>query len=367
MPALELARALREQGHQVFWLGTRGGREASWVQRAGFPVHEIELQRLCGTGRWHWLLVPWRLLVACWQARRILKQLAIDVVIGFGGMMTAPGGVAAWLLGKPLLLHEQNAVIGLTNRCLARLACGMITAFPSSVYRQLYLGVPIYDLGCPIRSSVLQVGQQRAEQGYCGHFSLDNSAHSHQTNPLRLLILGGSLGAAALNRLLPQVVRQLQVAKLSIEVWHQCGEQHLEMVRQFYQQQGLTEPLVKVVPFIDDIAASYRWADLVIARAGGMTVAELTASASASILIPYPSAADQHQLANARYYQQQGAAVLQNEQHLQVDHLAALVLELVGDQARLVSMRCAAYQLTNAFATKQIKHLLSYLLTNMNA
>ncbi len=360
MPALELSRVLRAHGHDIHWLGASGGQEVVLAERAGFQVHVIKLKRLRSTGRWHWLFVPWRLLFACIKAWRILRHLSVDRVIGFGGMLTAPGGVAAYLLNKPLILHEQNAVIGLTNRCLSYFASGIITAFPKSAYHNSRIRSPLHYLGCPIRQALIEVGKRRKEQAYSGHMSTSCKKQPEKagTDQFRLLILGGSLGALALNRFLPEVIQALLKANVPLLVHHQCGQRHILTLQTHYKQLSLPDDVINITPFIESIEKAYAWADLVIARAGGMTISELSATASASILIPYPHAADQHQHANADYYVAQHASIIQTEATLQIEPFANLLMNLINNTKKLIEMRRAAHALAKPRASEQMLKIL---------
>jgi len=323
-PALAVAERLREQGAQVEWLGTRGGMEARLVPRRGFAFHALGVAGLRGRGAAGWLLAPLRVAAATWAALRLLARLRPAVVLGMGGYASGPGGLAAWLARRALVVHEQNAVPGLTNRILARLADRVLEAFPGSFPP----AARAEHTGNPVRAEIAALAEpgQRARAPGA---------------PLRLLVLGGSQGARALNEVVPAALGAL-AGRLAVEVRHQAGERTLAAARAAYARAGLAvEPLA----FIDDMAASYGWADLAVCRAGAMTVAELAAAGVASVLVPFPHAVDDHQSANARHLSRAGAALLVPEAELAPARLAALLEDLAGARERLLAMARAARRL----------------------
>lgn len=300
-PALAVAEELRSRGVEVVWLGTPDGLEAELVPRAGFAIEWISIGGLRGKGVASWLLAPLRLLRALWQAWRVLQRRRPGAVLGMGGFASGPGGLVTWLQRRPLLIHEQNAIAGLTNRVLSRLATVRLQAFPGALPEHLR---PVV-CGNPVRPEIaaLPGPQQRlaARQG-----------------PLRLLVLGGSLGARALNLLVPQAVGCLPRGVM-LDIRHQTGKRHLDETRTAYTQAAVT---AEIMPFIDDMAEAYGWADLVVCRAGALTIEELAASGSAAILVPFPHAVDDHQTRNGSYLSQAGAAVLIQQQALTAQRLA---------------------------------------------
>lgn len=306
-PALAVAEQLRAQGVSVVWLGTAERIEARLVPQAGIPLHTLSIRGLRGSGLRTRCLAPFLLLRALWQAWRIIRQQHPDVVLGMGGYASGPGGVAAWLARIPLVIHEQNTLAGLTNRVLARLASQICCAFPGPFAGRFQAQV----VGNPIRPALLQIDPpaQRWARRYA-----DANLHP----PLRLLVLGGSLGAAALNTVVPAALVRLPVERRPTVV-HQTGVGQVADVEAAYAAQQCT---ATVQAFIEDMAAVYAAADLVICRAGAMTISELMAVGVASLLIPYPHAVDDHQTANAVPLVQAGGALLLPQSELNPTRLA---------------------------------------------
>jgi UDP-N-acetylglucosamine--N-acetylmuramyl-(pentapeptide) pyrophosphoryl-undecaprenol N-acetylglucosamine transferase len=318
-PALAVAERLRDLGVRVEWLGTAAGLESRLVPGAGIALHRVAVSGLRGRGAAALLGAPLRLLRALAQSLAVLRRVRPRAVLGMGGFVSGPGGLAAWLLRIPLLVHEQNAVPGLTNRWLARFAGRAMEAFPGS----LSPSVHARHTGNPVRASLLGLpppAQRLAGRG----------------PELRLLVLGGSQGAKALNEVVPAALARLGQG---VAVWHQVGGAHLEHAGERYRQAGVQ---ARLVGFIDDMADAYGWADLVLCRAGAMTVAEVAAVGVASILVPYPHAVDDHQSANARYLADAGAALLLPQPELDPRRLAGLLAELAGARERLLRMAEAA-------------------------
>jgi UDP-N-acetylglucosamine--N-acetylmuramyl-(pentapeptide) pyrophosphoryl-undecaprenol N-acetylglucosamine transferase len=326
-PALAVADELRARGVEVSWLGTRRGLEAEVVPKAGYPIDYISIAGLRGKGLWSWLAAPFKLLQALRQALGVMRLRRPAAVLGMGGFVTGPGGLAAWLSRRPLLIHEQNARAGLTNKLLAPLAARVMEAFPGTFaakYRALHTGNPL-------RRDFLQ-GEAKADHA----------------GPLRLLVVGGSLGAARFNEVVPQALAALALAARP-EVWHQAGKRNLEAARAAYAAAGVE---ARVEAFIDDMAAAYQWSDLVLCRAGAMTVAELAAAGVAAILVPYPYAVDDHQTANAHYLADRDAALLLPQPQLSVEGLVSLLKDLTP--TRLRAMGEAARRLALPAATARV-------------
>jgi UDP-N-acetylglucosamine--N-acetylmuramyl-(pentapeptide) pyrophosphoryl-undecaprenol N-acetylglucosamine transferase len=332
-PALAVAQCLRERGAEVQWLGASGGMESTLVPRYDFKFHGIAIRGLRGNGLLGWLSAPWRVLRALCAAFGVLRKVRADVVLGMGGFASGPGGLAAWLARRPLVIHEQNAVAGLTNRVLARFADRVLEAFPES----FSASIAARHTGNPVRASIAAVpapAQRFAERerrhalagGVPGEISL------------HLLVLGGSQGARVFNEVVPRALAALGT-RVNIEVRHQAGERNLQHASRAYKELGLA---VHPVAFIDDMATSYAWADLVLCRAGAMTICELAAAGAASILVPFPYAVDDHQSANARYLSEAGAAVLLPQQQLAPARLATMLEEFAHARARLLAMAEAA-------------------------
>ncbi|WP_127470239.1 undecaprenyldiphospho-muramoylpentapeptide beta-N-acetylglucosaminyltransferase [Thiomicrorhabdus aquaedulcis] len=272
-PGIALAHALQKQGVEVVWLGTQGGMEAAWVNQANIQLHTIAIKGLRGNGALGWLKAPIQVTRAVWAAKRILRQQTPDLVLGMGGFVCGPGGLAAKLLGIKLVIHEQNAIPGLTNKLLARLATLVITAFQQNVLK----GTNVELLGNPVRAGLEAVS------------TVEN------TQPCHLLVLGGSRGAQALNQILPQALA-LMAPEQRPHVTHQTGEKTWQQTQQNYQVAGVN---ASIVPFISDMQKAYAQADMVLCRSGALTVSELMACARPAIMVPYPHAVDDHQTANA--------------------------------------------------------------------
>jgi len=317
-PALAVAENLRARGEHIIWLGTRAGIEARVVPAANIAIEWLNVQGLRGKGMATLLLAPFRLLRACWQAFRILRRTRPKAVLGMGGFASGPGGLMAWLLRIPLFLHEQNAIVGLTNRILGRFSAQSYVAFP-----QATLTLTGADcIGNPVRDGFTRLEAPRKR------------LQARFEAPLQLLVIGGSLGAAALNRIVPQAVACLETDERP-RVWHQCGEKHLQDCREQYAE---TRVEAEVVSFIEDMPAAFGWADLVVCRAGALTIAELSAAGLASLLIPFPYAVDNHQYHNALFLQQQDAAQVFAEDALSPESLALKIRFFQQNRERLVEM-----------------------------
>ena len=330
-PALAIAQELQKQGISVYWLGTRRGLEARVVPEANIDIKYISINGLRGKGVLSLLAAPFKISLALWQAIRIIRSLKPNAVVGLGGFVTGPGGVAAWLLRIPLLIHEQNAIAGLTNRWLAKLATTVMEAFPKTFpenYHARYTGNPL-------RANIIALNPS-----------------TPNNNPLRILIVGGSLGAKALNETVPKALQELSV---NLEVWHQTGNAHIESMEKAYNGVSFK---TRVAAFIDDIAEAYQWADLVICRAGASTISELAQAGVASILIPYPYAVDDHQTSNAKFLSDNGAAILLPSKQLSVDNLVSIITDL--DPSKLEAMSLAARKCAKPEALEQVIELIKY-------
>ncbi len=335
-PALAVAERLRSQGVDVVWLGTRHGLEAKVVPQAAFEIAYISISGLRGQGMLRWAAAPFRLSYALLQALIILIRRQPQVVLGMGGFVTGPGGVASWLLRKPLLIHEQNAVAGMTNRILARVASRIMEAFPGTF-------APRFRAVCtgnPIRAEIAALGAPDARM-------------AERTGALHLLVLGGSQGSAALNEVVPEAIRELAVEERP-RVWHQSGPRNPEAARARYRQLGLE---ARVDPFIEAMEKAYAWADVVLCRAGAITIAELAAAGLACILVPYPHAVDDHQTYNARRLVDAGAALLMPQVSLSAVSLSGLLRELGRARDRLRDMARAAYSQARPDADMQVANL----------
>jgi UDP-N-acetylglucosamine--N-acetylmuramyl-(pentapeptide) pyrophosphoryl-undecaprenol N-acetylglucosamine transferase len=330
-PGLAVADHLRERGWNVIWLGSPAGMEAKLVPSRGYAMAPVQFSGLRGKGLVTVLLLPLRLLRAFWQALRALRAHQPDVVLGMGGYVAFPGGMMASLLNRPLVIHEQNSVAGLTNRVLARLADRVLAGFPGAL-------PDAEAVGNPVRADIATLPDP--VQRFSG-----------RTGPLQVLVIGGSLGAAALNDIVPQALALLP-STIRPHVRHQSGAQHTAKLRDNYQRAGVN---ADTVAFIDDMAGAYSSADLVICRAGALTVAELAAAGVASILVPFPHAVDDHQTGNARYLTDAGAAVLLQQKDMTAGGLAALINSLNRDS--LLSMASKARAMARADATARVAQI----------
>jgi len=330
-PALAVAQELAARGWRVSWLGTPDSFESRMVPAQGFELDTIAAFRLRGQGVASLLLAPMRMLRALAQAWRVLRRRRPQVVLGMGGFASGPGGLVSRVLGMPLVVHEQNAIPGMTNRWLARVATQVLEAFPGSFPARAGARA----VGNPIRADIAVLPQPQPIDGQ---------------RPLRMLVIGGSLGAQALNEQVPATLAQMAAADRP-EVRHQAGRDKLEPTRAAYRQHGVE---AEVTEFLDDMAAAYAWADLAICRAGALTVSELMAAGLASILVPFPYAVDDHQSVNARFLTEEGAALLVPQSDLTPDALSSLLGPLLRDRARLHIMAHNAYRLARRDAARDV-------------
>lgn len=328
-PGLAVAAELAARQVPVVWLGAHGGLETRLVPQHGLPIETLAISGMRGKGIGALLATPLRLLRAVLAARALLKRHAPRSVLSMGGYVAAPGGIAAWLARTPLVVHEQNAVPGTTNRLLARLARRVLTGFADALPHAQWVGNPV-----------------RAE---IAALASPATRWAGREGPLRLLVLGGSQGAQSLNTWVPDVLHR-RGARHAFVVRHQCGAKHLDKARAAYAAAGIE---ADVVAFVDDMAAAYAWADLAICRAGALTLAELAAAGVPAILVPYPHAVDDHQTKNAEAMVAAGAARLVGEGDDFPRRLGGAIDE-VGTRARLLPMAAAARTLARADATRRI-------------
>ncbi len=335
-PALAVAARLKELGHAVTWMGTPDSFESQRVPEAGFPIELVRVSGLRGKGLFKLVAAPLLLARALRDALAVLRKVQPQVVLGMGGFAAGPGGLAAWLLRRPLVIHEQNAAAGLTNRLLARLATVTLQAFPNTFQqRHTPVGRPAKTVGNPVRAGfaeLLQPAERLARNGAA-----------------RILVVGGSQGARALNQIVPQALALLPESQRPT-VCHQAGRT-LAVAQASY---ATAEVAAEVQPFINDMPAAYAAADLVICRSGASTIAELSAAGCASVLVPFPFAVDDHQTANARYLADAGAAVLIAERELTPERLAQELQKLLADRNTLVRMGVAARSKAWSRATDDI-------------
>lgn len=327
-PALAVAKELKKRGCVVQWLGTGNGIEARVVPANDIILNYLDITGLRGKGSKALFWAPWRVLKAVFMAREILQKFQPNVVLGMGGYASGPGGIAAWLIGTPLVVHEQNARAGTTNKWLARFATRVLSAFPDVLPKAQCVGNPVREDIANLPEPIRRLSQHQGE--------------------LRLLVLGGSLGAQAINELVPATLKNIS-SETNITVRHQCGEKHYEKALSLYREYGVEG---EVVAFIDDMAAALEWADLVICRAGALTISELSAVGVASILIPFPFAIDDHQTANGEWLVQQGAAEIRQQHELSAQELSSMIMSFIEDKNKLTTMAVAARAAAKPNATR---------------
>jgi UDP-N-acetylglucosamine--N-acetylmuramyl-(pentapeptide) pyrophosphoryl-undecaprenol N-acetylglucosamine transferase len=324
-PGLAVAEALRLRGVPVLWLGSEGGMETRLVSEHGIAIETLAIKGLRGKDLRSLLLAPWRIFTAMRKATALIRRHKPAAVVSFGGYTAGPGGLAAWLQGRPLLVHEQNRAPGMTNRLLARIADQVMTGFPDS-----FPGIANQVVGNPVRPEISALPAPAMR-------------FADRDGVLRVLILGGSQGARAINESLPGIFAGLQSTH-RFAIRHQCGEKMLEQARATYTAAGVD---AVIEPFITDMAEAYGWADVVIGRAGALTVAEICAAGVAGILIPLPTAVDDHQARNAEYLQHCGGGLWFRQDEALTKNIAHALSALAADpQRRLVmagAARAAAY------------------------
>lgn len=334
-PALAVAKQLQSSGWEIHWLGTKHGLEADIVPKvnSSISLHFVSIKGLRRTGKLSLLFAPFRLIKALYQSLQMLSKINPDVVLGMGGFVSGPGGLATWLQRRPLLIHEQNAIPGMTNQILAKLAHKVLEAFPGAFPSKIGA---IYT-GNPVREELL-------------YFKRPKVRFQNRSGPLRLLILGGSRGARVLNEICPTAFQRLPERDRPI-VWHQTGKNHDALTKSAYEAVGIA---AHVGPFIDKMEEAYAWADLVICRSGAITISELASVGLGSILIPYPFAVDDHQTYNGQFLEKGEAAVLIPQSMLTPEKLANLILELSQNRSKVVTMAENAYALAKRDASQGV-------------
>jgi UDP-N-acetylglucosamine--N-acetylmuramyl-(pentapeptide) pyrophosphoryl-undecaprenol N-acetylglucosamine transferase len=341
-PALAVAEELRSRGVEVVWLGTHQGLEARVVPNAGIHMEWVKISGLRGKGLVSWCWAPLKFLFALLQTFVILLRCRPMAVLGMGGYTAGPGGVMTWLLRKPLLIHEQNAIAGLTNRILARLAVRTMEAFPGALPQRCQ---PVHT-GNPVRKDIIATADPTVR-------------YQGRDEELRLLVLGGSLGAQALNEVVPRAIAKMAPERRPL-IWHQAGSRNIDAAHSIYKECGVS---ARVAAFIEDMAEAYQWADVVLCRAGALTIAELAACGVASILVPYPYAVDDHQAHNAAYLVEADAAILIRQKDLTAEYLYHLLGEYIGvaghqaGRSRLLDMALAARRLAMPDAARHVASL----------
>lgn len=329
-PALAAARVLRERGFEPVWLGTQRGLEAKLVPPQQIEIEWISVSGLRGKGITTWFAAPFKLALAVWQSLKVMRRRKPAVVLGAGGFVSGPGGIAAWLTRRPLVIHEQNAIAGMTNRMLSRFARRVLEAFPASFPARAHA----QRVGNPVRREIAAIAPpaQRFAQ---------------RSGPLRVLIFGGSQGAARLNTVVPAAFAMIDAAHRP-QIIHQAGERHIAAARDMYAKHGVD---ADVRAFIDDMAEVYAWADLVICRSGALTVSEIAAAGLGAVFIPFAAAVDDHQTRNAQFLVDAEAALLIAESELAPLRLYETLRSLfAGGREKLadMAMRARALAITDA-------------------
>lgn len=356
-PALAVADVLKNKGVEIQWLGTQKGLESRLVPEHGYAINYIEIGGLRGKGIKTLLLLPFKLIKAIVQTMSVYKRIKPDVILGMGGFVTGPGGLVGWLMRKPLVLHEQNAIAGLTNKLLFKLARKVFAAFPGAFTKNDKLQV----IGNPVRNEIAHLIEP--DKRFSRKWQLGDEENS-AAQALNILVVGGSLGATALNERVPQALEIISQNKnihsdfKKIIVRHQCGERHLDATLEYYhwlyeqenkqKQNGEIEIEAEVVPFISDMAANYEWADLIICRSGALTVSEIAAAGVASLLVPFPYAVDDHQTANAAYLANEDAAFLIQQNELDKQRLADVLMSLNKETIKTMANKARKLSISNA-------------------
>lgn len=335
-PGLALARHLSANGVEVHWLGTMNGLESRLVPAENIPLHFISIQGLRGKGLKSLLSAPLKLLIALKQSLSVIRKIKPDIVIGMGGFASGPGGVACWLLRCPLIIHEQNAKPGFTNKILSRFSRRILEGFPDAFKQEARVMV----VGNPVREEI-------------EHLSPPDPSHIVNT-PFRLLVIGGSLGAQGLNEIVPRALLQLP-ENLRPEILHQTGEKHFAATKGNYESAGIKANLQ---PFINDMAGAYSWANMVLCRAGASTIAELCTAGLGAILVPYPYATDDHQTANADFMVKHGAGLCVSQTELTEQKLADIIRQFSASPDKRFVMAEAAWQLRKVDVAGKIYRIL---------
>ena len=352
-PALSIARELQKQGVKVEWLGTKKGMEADLIPQTGIPIHYISVSGLRGKSKLKIILSPFVIVIAVVQAIFKILKTKPACVLGMGGFVTGPGGLAAWLLRKPLLIHEQNAIAGFSNQLLYPMASVVMEGFAgafkrkqeitgNSLLKRLCQGDKAVHVGNPLRQEILDCPAPA-----------ERFADSENNERIKLLVLGGSRGALAINRIMPELLKDFSAAE-RIDLWHQCGKQNFQDCKDYYAELGVEENQHRrIAAFIDDMAEAYCWADVVICRAGASTVAEIAAIGIPAVFIPFPFAVDDHQTENAIIMQKLGAAWLIQQKELTKESLESVLLQFMSDQKLVLEMALKAQQAAKFDATQQ--------------
>lgn len=352
-PALSIARHLQSLGVEVEWLGTKKGMESDLIPQSDIPIHYISVSGLRGKSVLTKVFSPFVIVIAIMQAIAKILKTKPSCVLGMGGFVTGPGGVAAWLLRKPLLIHEQNAIAGFSNQLLYPMASVVMEGFAgafnrkqeiskSSLLKRLSSSDKAVYVGNPLRKEILDCPPPA--QRFLSNENNDR---------IKLLVLGGSRGALAINQLVPEFLKDFSASE-NIETWHQCGKNNLQTCKDYYAELGVKENQnCRISAFIDDMAEAYCWADIVICRAGASTVAEIAAIGIPAVFIPFPFAVDDHQTENAVIMQKLGAAWLFQQQELTTEALASVLLQFIKDKKLILKTALLAQQVAKTDATEQ--------------
>ena len=351
-PALATAHVLKQKGMHIEWLGTQKGMESRIVPENNYPINYIEIGGLRGKGLKTLLMLPFRLSRALFQTLGVFRKLKPDVILGMGGFVTGPGGIVGWLMGVPLVLHEQNAIAGMTNKILYRFSSKVLAAFPGAFEQNKQSKNKLSIIGNPVRKEIMILGEPE--------YRFEKKWADSDTEQLNILIVGGSLGAAALNEAIPKALEEIYRTEQietsafdKINIRHQCGAKNLGPTTEYYHfflgaadknEKIQSKIEVEVMSFIDDMAASYAWADLVICRSGALTVSEIASVGIASLLVPYPHAVDDHQTANADYLVKGGAAFVVQQKKLDTVKLIKILMSL--DKKVILDMATKARHLS---------------------
>ncbi len=334
IPALSVARELSNKGYQIHWLGSVKGIENELVVDAGYPLHRISISGLRGGGAAKLLLAPLQILKALWQTFKVYRKVKPVMSLGMGGFASGPGGLMAWLLRVPLVVHEQNAVAGFTNKILSRLAKKVLQAFDNAFSPRKKL----HTVGNPVRSSIIGIEEPQVR--------LKNRQGS-----LNVLVVGGSLGAVALNNV---VIEMMGLQEGVVNLWHQTGARNFEAVNSGFQAAQIEN--IKISAFISDMAGAFTWADVVICRSGALTVSELMSAGVTSILVPYPFAVDDHQTANGMFLVNHDGAIMHQQAALNAQLLLDELTTLQQDRSKLMNMSCAARTLARSDSAKVVSN-----------
>ena len=345
-PGLAVARALMKQGIPVIWMGTHKGLEARVIPAAGIEMVWLEVNGLRGKGLMTLLSAPIKLVKALFQSMRIMRKHRPAVVLGMGGFVAGPGGLVASLMGIPVVIHEQNAVAGLTNKLLSRFSKKILEGFPETFEKVFGAAQQSKTIavGNPVRKDICDIAKPELRL-------------AKRKGAIRLLIIGGSLGAQALNDIVPQALATL-ASNSPIDIRHQAGKGKDQATKEQYEKVGVN---ATVTPFIEEMAVAYEWADLIICRAGALTIAEVAAVGLASILVPYPYAVDDHQTANAAYLADKNAAILMKQTAFNAMSAADVLQSLLSDREKLLRMSINARALAKPAATHKVAAICAQL------